>query len=125
VKREHSLAIRAFDYFAAACFGAGTAVSASLLVPDSLAAPAAMLLGMVVGIVAASLLLGVFMLLLGGFEIVVMSMVIGMFAGMTGVMSGADNLGGVALAGMLVGLGIQVLLHGSDSKLHGKVEHHV
>ena len=69
-------------------------------------------------------LLGLFMFLLGGFEIIVMSMQIGMVAGMVGVMTGASGAGTAALAGALTGLVIQLLLYLTNCVYHGEVIPH-
>jgi len=121
MKSEHALAIRTFDYFAAVSFGAAAALAAWYLVPDFLPAPLAMVAGMVVGMVAAFPLLGLFSYLLGGFEILMMSLQIGMFAGMAGAMVGGDLVGPAAMAGVLTGGLVQFLLHMADRSLHGEV----
>jgi hypothetical protein len=127
MKRDHAMALRAFDYFASVIFGVGAALSAWLLVPGTLSFVPAMLLAMVAGTVAVFPLLGLFMVLLGGFEILMMSLQIGMIGGMVGGMIGGMAVGGtiwsVLLAGSLTGLTIQSLLHVSDRQLHGPVKH--
>ena len=65
-------------------------------------------------------LLGLFSFFLGGFEILVMSMQIGMIAGMVGVMIGG-GAAQAAVAGGMTGLAIQLLLHLADRSLHGEV----
>jgi len=119
---KHAAAIRAFDYGAAICFGAVAAGASWLLVPDTLPGILAMLVGMGVGVAAAVPLLGIFSALLGGFEIVVMSMQIGMVAGMLGAMTGAGDLVVVAGEGAIVGLAIQLILHVLDRYLSGEVQ---
>ena len=125
---ERAIAIRAFDYFAALSFGAVAALSSWYLIPDSLPSPLAMIAGMGVGMVSALPLLGLFMFLLGGFEIIVMSMQIGMLAGMIGIMTGVltdgEVVAPVVMAGAMTGLTIQVLLHATDHTLHGEVSRH-
>jgi hypothetical protein len=125
MKPDHPLAIRAYDYMAAAAFGAGSALSVSLLVPDSLPLAAAMLAAMVVGVLSALPLLGLFTVLLGGFEILMMSVQIGMIAGMAGVMARGEPLGTAVLRGVVTGLVIQFLLHLADLRLHGPVKQNV
>lgn len=125
MKRENAAAIRAYDYLAALSFGSMAALTAWWLIPASLPAPLAMLLGMGVGLMSAFPLLALFTLLLGGFEIVMMSMQIGMFAGMAGVMAGEAALVTAVLAGALMGLVVHVLLHVTDRVLHGEVRRHV
>lgn len=115
------VAIRTFDYFAALAFGATAALSSWYLIPDLLPTPLAMVAGMAVGLAAAFPLLGLFSFLLGGFEILVMSLQIGMFAGMMGPMVGGDALGPVAIVGALTGFAVQFLLHMTDRALHGEV----
>ncbi len=121
MKAEHASAIRTFDYLAAVSFGAAAALSSWYLVPEALPAPLAMIVGMGVGAASAFPLLGLFSFLLGGFEILVMSMQIGMLAGMTGVVIGGSTVARVAVAGAMTGLAIQLLLHLADRSLHGEV----
>ena len=124
MKAEHAVAIRTFDYLAAVSFGTAAALSSWYLVPDALPAPLAMMAGMGVGVASAFPLLGLFSFLLGGFEILVMSMQIGMVAGMTGAAIGGSTVAQVAVAGAMIGLAIQLLLHLVDRSLHGEVSHH-
>jgi hypothetical protein len=124
MKAEHALAIRAFDYFAALTFGVAAALAARLLVPDLFLTPLAMVAGMSVGMVAAFPLLGLFMYILGGFEIIVMSMQIGMLAGMIGVVLGGASALTVVLAGAGAGLVIQLLLDAANQGLRGEVHLH-
>jgi hypothetical protein len=121
MKTEQILAVRAYDTVASLCFGAAAGLAAWFVVPGSLPMPAAMVLGMVVGFVSAFPLLALFSFLLGGFEIIVMSMQIGMVAGMVGVMSGADGPVAVATVGALVGLTVHALLYLTSRVLHGEV----
>lgn len=123
MRAEHAVAIRAFDYLAAVCFGAGAAVASWYLVPDVLPAPFAMVLGMVVGMASAFPLLGLFSVLLGGFSIIVMSMQIGMFAGMIGAMAMGTTVEVLGL-GVMVGFVIQCVLHVADRVLQGEVPTH-
>ena len=109
----HRGAIRAFDYLAAVSLGASAALGAWWLVPDALPGVLAMILGMLVGTLAAVPVFVLFTWLLGGFEIVMMAMQIGMIAGGT--------VASVAMAGAGVGLVIQMLLHALDRSLHGEV----
>ena len=124
MRAEHAAAIRAFDYCAAVCFGAVAALSSWYLVSDTLPAPLAMVLGMAVGMASAFPLLGLFSFLLGGFEIIVMSMQIGMLAGMIGVMTGSTTAAQVALVGAAGGFAIQCVLHVADRTLRGEVLGH-
>ncbi len=121
IRPEHAVAIRAFDYFAAASYGAVAALASWLLVPDVLPTPIAMIAGMVVGMAAAFPLLGLLSVLLAGLEVVMMSMQIGMFAGMVGAMLGAGPTALAAGAGVTTGLVVQLLLHVADRSLHGEV----
>ncbi|MCH7533144.1 MAG: hypothetical protein IIB36_15515 [Gemmatimonadetes bacterium] len=119
--KAEPVAIRAFDYSAAVSFGAVAALASSFLVPDLLPTPFALLAGMVIGMASAFPLLGLFSWLLGGFEILMMSMQIGMLAGMLGVMTDSQGPARVALVGALTGLAVQLLLHVADGALHGEV----
>jgi hypothetical protein len=117
----HRGAIRAFDYLAAVSLGASAALGAWWLVPDGLPGVLAMILGMVVGTLAAVPVFVLFTWLLGGFEIVMMAMQIGMIAGMGAPMIAGGTVTSVAMAGAGVGLVIQMLLHALDRSLHGEV----
>jgi len=119
--KAEPVAIRAFDYSAAVSFGAVAALASSFLVPDLLPTPFALLAGMVIGMASAFPLLGLFSWLLGGFEILMMSMQIGMLAGMLGVMTDSQGPARVALVGALTGLAVQLILHVADGALHGEV----
>lgn len=124
MRPAHAFAIGAYDYFAAYTFGVVAATSAWLLVPDLLPMPVAMLAGMGVGVVSAFPLLGWFSYLLGGFEIIVMSMQIGMVAGMVGVMMGDGTIVPAVVAGGGTGLAIQFILDVADRRLRGEVLSH-
>lgn len=104
-------------------FGGAAAVAAWHVVPSALGIVPAMLLGMLVGLVAVLPLLLLLTSILGGFELIVLSMQAGMFAGMTGAMSGSAHWPGAARDGVIVGLLIQVLLHAVDSWMGGEVPH--
>jgi hypothetical protein len=119
---EHAGAIRAFDYLAAASLGAVATVSSWLILPDALPGSLAMLLGMGIGVLAVLPLFGLFSAILGGFEIIVLSSQVGMFAGMLGAMTSAPGLFAVAGEGVLAGLGIQLLLHIIDRSMRGDVD---
>ncbi len=119
--KAEPVAIRAFDYSAAVSFGAVAALASSFLVPDLLPTPFALLAGMVIGMASAFPLLGLFSWLLGGFEILMMSMQIGMLAGMLGAMTDSQGPARVALVGALTGLAVQLILHVADGALHGEV----
>lgn len=121
MKAEHATAILIFDYVAALTFGGVAAVTAWYVVPSSLPDPAAMVLGMIVGTISAVPVLGLFTFLLGGFEIVVMSTLIGMFAGMIGATMGGTDWSGHLLLGALIGFCLQTLLRVSDRRLRGEV----
>ncbi|MDH3208304.1 MAG: hypothetical protein OEO79_17010 [Gemmatimonadota bacterium] len=121
VQVRHAVLLRAFDYLAAILFGGAAAMAAWLAIPASYPMASEMLLGMVVGIVAALPLLGFFSWLLGGFEILVLSMQVGMFAGMVGAMTTSTDLGDVAFEGALVGVMVQLLVHVVDRSLGGEV----
>jgi hypothetical protein len=121
MKLPSVFAVAAFDYFAALSFGVVAALAAWLVVPDPLPWPVAMLAGMAVGVLAALPPFGLFSFLLGGFEIIVMSLQIGMLAGMTGAMLGSGPMGDVVLAGGAAGLGVQFLLDVLNRTLRGEV----
>ena len=78
-------------------------------------------IAMIIGMIIALPLLMLFTSLLGGFEIIMVSMQVGMLAGMAGVMTPYNTLPGLLATGAVVGLLIQFLLHMSDIKLHGEV----
>ena len=120
--REHAVVIRAFDYLAACAFGGAAAVGAWQLVPDGVGAVPGMLLGMLVGVVAVVPVLLVLSSILGGFELIVLSMQVGMLAGMTGSMTSSAQWLGVAGEGSIVGLLVQILLHAVDRSLSGEVQ---
>lgn len=113
--------IRAFDYGASVCFGVVSALAAWIAVPEALATPLDVVLGMGVGLVAALPPLALFTWVLGGFEIVVLAMQVGMFAGMVGVMTSSTSALDVAGEGAMVGLLVQLLLHAVDRSLGGEV----
>ena len=123
MKPEHASAIRAFDYFAAVCFGTVAATAASFVVPDALPAPLAMLAGMIVGTICAFPVLGILSYLLAGLELVMMAMQIGMISGMVGVMVSGGTAES-AIAGASAGITIQLLLHIADRRMHGEVTLH-
>ena len=77
-------AIRTFDYPAAISFGAVAALLSWCLMPEVLHKPIVIMAGMGVGLISVFALLGLFSFLLGRFENVVMSLQIGMFAGIVG-----------------------------------------
>jgi hypothetical protein len=120
-KVENALAIRAFDYVAALCFGAVAALAAWFLVSDSLSPLLVMPLGMLVGMASALPLLAILSQVLGGFELLVLSMQVGMFAGMAGAMTGSATVFEVGSEGAMVGLMIQILLHVVDRYVGGEV----
>jgi len=117
----YAVAIRAFDYAAACMFGAAAALAAWQVVPDSMGVLPGMLLGMIAGIMASVPVLLVLTSILGGFELIVLSMQVGMFAGMTGAMTSSVQWSGVAGQGVIVGLLVQMLLHVADRSLSGDV----
>lgn len=114
--------LRAFDYLAAGAFGAAGAGVAWLVVPSTPLAVVDMLLGMVVGMIAAVPLLGLFSWILGGFEVVVVSLQAGMFSGMVGAMTASETIRDVVLEGLLVGLIVQLLVHAADRIVGGEVD---
>jgi hypothetical protein len=120
-RAEHAAAVRAYDYFAALSFGAAASLAAWWVVPEGLPGLVAMLLGMLVGIVAVAPLFALFSWILGGFEIIVMSMQIGMIAGMGGPMVSGGSAATIAIAGAAAGFLIQLLLHALDRAQHGEV----
>jgi hypothetical protein len=117
----HPAAVRAYDYAAAASLGAVAALGSWWIVPDALPGPLAMMLGMIVGTIASVPVFVLFTWMLGGFEIVVMAMQIGMIAGMGAPMISNGTTASVATAGAGAGLVIQLLLHALDRSLHGEV----
>lgn len=117
----HGAWVRAFDYVAAASFGAVAATVAWAVVPASLPGLLEMGVGMAVGALVVVPLLGLFSWMLGGFEILVLAVQAGMFAGMVGVMTDGATPSDVAFEGVLVGLLVQLLLHGVDRSLGGEV----
>lgn len=118
---DHAVAIRAFDYLAACAFGVVAALAAWQVVPDSIGVMPSMLLGMIAGVVTAIPVLLVLASILGGFELIILSMQVGMFAGMTGAMTSSIRWADIAWQGAIVGLLIQVLLHVTDRSLRGEV----
>lgn len=123
MKPERALALGLYDYFAATTFGVAAASASWLLIPDAFGPILMMLAGMVVGLVAAFPLLGFFSYVMGGFEIIVMSMQIGMLAGMAGGMMIEESLGTAVTAGALVGLVVQCVLDVANRMLRGEVPH--
>jgi hypothetical protein len=121
-RAEHAVAIRGFDYLAAASLGAAAAVSSWFILPEALPGSLAMLLGMGIGVLAVLPLFGLFSAILGGFEIIVLSSQVGMFAGMLGAMTSAPGPLVVAREGVVLGLGIQLLLHVIDRSMRGEVD---
>ena len=101
--------------------GAVCALAAWLVVPGGVAPPLAMIGGMAVGVVAAIPLFGVLTYHLGGFEIIVLAMQVGMVAGMAGAMMGSASTGVVAATGAVVGLVVEGALHALERALHGEV----
>lgn len=120
-KVEHAVLIRGFDYVAAAALGVVAATTAEVLVPSPPHVLVEMLLGMVVGALSALPLLALFSWILGGFEIVVLSMQVGMLAGMMGAMTTSTSFRDVAFEGLIVGLLVQLLIHGVDRSMGGEV----
>lgn len=118
---ENAVLLRAFDYVAAAALGVVAASAAWALVPAPPHMLVEMLLGMVVGALSALPLLAVFSWILGGFEIVVLSMQVGMVAGMMGAMTTSSSLGEVAFEGLMAGLLVQFLIHAVDRSMEGEV----
>lgn len=118
---EHAAVLRAFDYVAAAALGVVAATAAEVLVPSPPHMLVEMLLGMVVGALSALPLLALFSWILGGFEIVVLSMQVGMLAGMMGSMTTSTSFRDVAFEGLIVGLLVQLLIHGVDRSMGGEV----
>jgi len=114
--------LRLLDYSASVIYGAVSSLLVGLLVPDSWN----IILGMITGMFISMLfLLPIAVLLstrLGGFQVIMPAMVIGMFNGMIiGMMSGADLLTLIRI-GIILGVFIQFILHLYDLKLHGDIE---
>jgi hypothetical protein len=120
MKPRHAYLLRLFDYFAALTFGVVSAAAAGYAIPHAWPMPLAMAAGMALGMVAAFPVLMVFGALLGGFEILMMSMQAGMLAGMAGVMAGSDSVGTLLLTGAAAGGVVQFLLHMTDLRLRGE-----
>ncbi len=121
MRPKHLGLIRAFDLLSSLSLGAVSALASSFLLPDAWWPPVAMIAGMGLGIVAALPVFGLLASLLGGFETVVMTMQVGMLAGMAGAMMRTSPSGLAALAGAGVGLAIHLLLRAYDRSLHGEV----
>lgn len=121
MKPPSGFAIGAFDYFAALSFGVVAALSAWFLVPESLPIAVTMVAGMAVGVLAGLPLFGLFSYLLGGFEIIVMSMQIGMLAGMLGAMLRGGPLSAAVLVGGAAGLDVQIVLDVVNRIMRGEV----
>jgi hypothetical protein len=121
-KADHANAIRAYDYAVAVILGMTACVVSWWVVPDGLPGAVAMLFGMLVGIVAVLPVFALVMWMLGGFEIVVMALQIGMIAGMGGPMIRGGTLSSVLMAGAGAGLVVQLLLHALDRAQHGPVQ---
>jgi hypothetical protein len=120
MKPNHALLLRLFDYFAAVTFGVAAATATGYAIPDAWPMPLAMAAGMALGMLAAVPVLMLFGVILGGFEILMMSMQTGMFAGMAGVMAGSESLGILLLTGAAAGGGVQFVLHMMDLKVRGE-----
>lgn len=120
MKPENASFIRLFDYFAAVIFGVAAAVATGYAIPTDWSMAFAMPLAMILGMITAFPLLGLFAKLMGGFEIIMMSMQIGMLAGMVGIMIPYGSLNAFAFSGALVGFIIQFFLHMMDMNLHGE-----
>jgi hypothetical protein len=120
MKPRHAHLLRLFDYFAALTFGVASATAAGYAIPNAWPMPLAMVAGMALGMLAAFPVLMIFGLVLGGFEILMMSMQIGMPAGMAGVMAGSESPGILLLTGAAAGGGVQFLLHMMDLRLRGE-----
>lgn len=118
---KQAVLLRAFDYGSAVCFGAAGALLSWFVVPTSLPLPSEMVLGMVLGVAGALPFLAILSWILGGFEIIILSMQVGMFAGMVGAMTTSTAVLDVAAEGAMVGLLIQILLHTADRSLGGEV----
>lgn len=118
---NHPYLLRLFDYFAALCFGVVAAIVTGYVIPASWPMIIAMPLAMILGMITTFPLLGLFTALVGGFEILMMSMQIGMLAGMVGVMSPNDTIFGLLTIGAATGFFIQFFLHIMDRRLHGEV----
>lgn len=113
--------VRAFDYVAAASFGAAAATAAWAVVPAAWPGLLEMGAGMAMGVLSVLPLFALFSWMLGGFEIIVLAMQAGMFAGMVGVMTSSPTPSDVAFEGVLIGLLVQLLLHGVDRSLEGEI----
>lgn len=120
MKPKHALFLRLFDYFAALTFGVASATATGYAIPSAWPLSLAMAAAMALGMLTALPLLILFVAILFGFEIIMMSMLIGMFAGMAGVMVGSESAAALFLAGAAAGLMVQFALHMMDLKLRGE-----
>ncbi len=121
MKPKHSFLIRVYDYLAALVFGVVSATAVAFIIPAHWPVGVMMITGMLTGMLFALPVLIASTIILGGFELLMMSMQIGMFAGMTGVMAGSDDVTRLILAGALTGIGIHLILHIIDFLQHGEV----
>lgn len=121
MKSEHSFWLRLYDYLAALVFGVVSATAVAFIIPAEWPVWLTMIFGMLAGTLFALPVLMATMAILGGFELLMMSMQIGMFAGMTGVMLGSNDVVRLMLAGALTGIGIHLILHIIDLLQHGEV----
>jgi len=119
---DNATFLRLLDYSVSVVYGAVSSLLVGLLVPDSWH----ILLGMIAGmLVAMAFLLPLAILLfirLGGFQVLMSAMVIGMFNGMVIPMIHGVDLLTLLRFGIMFGIFIQFVLHMYDLKLHGEAE---
>ncbi len=117
---KHATLLRLFDYAGAILYGVAASTFAGYLLPASLPMLAGMVAGMALGMLSSFPVLMLLTVLCGGFEIIMMAMLISMIAGMGAGMAGEESLTWFIWYGAIVGVGAQALLHMHDIKLHGE-----
>ncbi len=120
MRPAHALFLRVSDYIFAIIYGVVATTASYYLIPDEWPMPLLMSAGMLVGTLSAFPLLAIFSVLLGGFEVIMMSMQIGMLGGMAGGIIGGASINLPLIAGASVGAAVQLFLHISDLKYHGE-----
>lgn len=122
MRPKHAIFLRLFDYFGAMLYGAVASTFAGFLIPASWPMAAQMISGMTLGMVSAFPVLMLLTVLCGGFEIIMMAMLIGMTAGMGGGMAGEKSIIWFISYGAIIGACIQGALHIHDLKMHGDIK---
>lgn len=121
MKPKYSVYLGLFDYLAAVIYGVTAICTAHYIVPSEWPMFAAMALAMFVGMLSTFPLLAIFSITLGGFEVLMMSMQIGMLAGMVGVMLTSASVAELSVYGAIAGVLVQFLLHMMNVRLRGEV----